>query len=329
MKKPKIPFPSFPMNLYPSALTATGKKGIRWKNGNGSIPSLHFPIPLFPQAFKVLIVVFMLILPGRSRAFLDLGQGDWLSGQNSLLVELLATEVEELANITETLRNIRVVAQAGNEALAVARSAYREYRAVRNYSREDLIRDAKRGLYKAFPDMKGIENEIVMYEDQVEAGSAFWSYHGAHDRNISRATQRVLEHNYQATIWPTVFPEAMVYRRNPSPVDLHIWGLYCKTGQRAAEAVRKTALAALAAKAANFVADAEESKNLELAAQAAINQLLVQEVHNSTEFIELYRTEMALGEAAMEADRSARRTVSKSLSSRARIMFGPGAMFRE
>jgi len=303
----------------------------RHNSSTGSVkeasPSLPIQLSISPKF--LVVVAFVLLVPCRSQAFLDLGQGDWLSGQNSLLMELLATEVEELANITETLRNIRMVAQAGNEALAVARSAYREYKAVRNYSREDLIRDAKRRLYRAFPDLRGIENEIVMYEDQVEAGSAFWSYQGTHDRNISRATRRVLEHNYQATIWPQVFPEAMVYRRNPSPVDLHIWGLYCKTGQRAADAVRKTALAALAVKAANFVADAEDSGNLELAAQAATNQLLVQEVHNSTEFIELYKTETALSEAAMEADRSARRTVTRSLSSRAKIMFGPGAMFRE
>ena len=275
------------------------------------------------------LVVAALITPGKSSAFLDLGQGNWLSGQNSLLTELLATELEELAHITETLRNIRMVAQAGNEALALARSSFREYRALRNYSREDLVRDAKRGLYRAFPDLQGIENEIIMYGDQVEAGGAFWSYQGAHDRNISQATRRVLEHNYQAAIWPTVFPEAMVYRRNPSPVDLHIWGLYCKTGQKAAAAVKKTALNALAMKAANFIDDAEASGNLELATQAATTQLMVQEVNNSTEFVDLYKTELALEEAARDAEQSAQETMTKALSKRAKILFGPGAMFKE
>ena len=121
----------------------------------------------------------------------------------------------------------------------------------------------------------------------------------------------------------------LVYRRNPSPVDLHIWGLYCKTGQKAATAVKKTALNALAMKAANFISDAEASGNLELATQAATTQLMVQEVNNSTEFVDLYKTELALEEAARDAEQSAQETMTKSLSKRAKILFGPGAMFKE
>ena len=280
---------------------------------------------------RILAIAFAaaVLTPTTSHAFLDLGQGDWLSGQNSLLVELLAIEVEELANITETLRNMRMVAQAGNEALALARSTFRAYKAVRDYSREDLIRDAREGLYNAFPDLEGIESEIGLYEDQWNNRDTFWSFHGAHDRQMGQVVRRVLEHGYQATIWPTVFPEAMAHRQNPSPVDLHIWEIYSRTGQKADAAIQKTALAALAVKAANFVADAEDSGNLELAAQAATTQLMVQEVSNSTEFLNLYKAEMASKEAARHAEQGRRDAVRASLTAHARDIFSPGAMMRE
>ena len=276
-----------------------------------------------------LLVALAALLPARSQAFLDLGQSDWLSGQNSLLVELLATEIEELANITETLRNMRMVAQAGNEALALARSTFRAYKAVRDYSREDLIRDAREGLYNAFPDLEGIESEVNLYGDQWVNRGDFWSFQGTYDGKMGQVVTRVLEHGYQATIWPTVFPEAMVYRQNPSPLDLHIWQIYSRTGQKADAAIQKTALAALAVKAANFVADAEDSGNLELAAQAATTQLMVQEVSNSTEFLNLYKAEMASKEAARITEQGRRDAMRASLTNHAREIFAPGAMLRE
>ncbi|HOX59186.1 MAG TPA: hypothetical protein PLC99_20070 [Verrucomicrobiota bacterium] len=280
-----------------------------------------------------LVLAFLLFfLPQRSWAFIDLGQGDWLSGQNELMAQLLATELDELTNVTSILSNMRSVVQAGNEALAVARQSYRAYQAVRNYSLEDLSRDAKAGLYQAFPDLAKMDHDIYLMAEQGKEidGGHFFSYWNSYDHKMAKVVERVLTHTYKATIWPMVFPEAMVYRQNPSPVDIKIWGLYRKSGMQMEVAVQNTALATLAQKVANLVADAEESGNLELMAQATAAQSAHQQLVNSTEFLNLYKAELAAREQARDTSGRRSRALAEGMQvNMERILRPGGGMLEE
>lgn len=271
-----------------------------------------------------LIVLLMLLFAQRAEAQVDLGQGGWLSGQNALLMKLLATELDSLGELTSILANVRTVVQAGNEALALARTTYREYKAITNYNRDDLIRDAKRGLYEAFPDLALIEQNAGLLEDQYERSGEFLEYWNLYDRKIQQTVGKVMSHTYKSTIWPWVFPEAMVKRENPSPVDIKIWNLYKKSGMVAEVAVQKTALAALAQKVAGFVRDAEESGNLEVAATAASAQLQLQEVSNSTEFLNLYKAELGAREEARDTLRRRSRALKRTMRENLRELMAPG-----
>ncbi len=278
------------------------------------------------------LILALVLLPQRSWAFIDLGQGDWLSGQNELMAQLLATELDELTNLTSILSNMRSVVQAGNEALAVARQSYRAYQAVRNYSLEDLSRDAKAGLYQAFPDLAKMDHDIYLMAEQGKEidGGHFFSYWNSYDHKMAKVVERVLTHTYKATIWPMVFPEAMVYRQNPSPVDIKIWGLYRKSGMQMEVAVQNTALATLAQKVANLVADAEESGNLELMAQATAAQSAHQQLVNSTEFLNLYKAELAAREQARDTSGRRSRALAEGMQvNMERILRPGGGMLEE
>ena len=278
------------------------------------------------------LVLALVLIPQRSWAFIDLGQGDWLSGQNELMAQLLATELDELTNVTSILSNMRSVVQAGNEALAVARQSYRAYQAVRNYSLEDLSRDAKAGLYQAFPDLAKMEHDIYLMGEQGKEidGGHFFSYWNSYDHKMAKVVERVLTHTYKATIWPMVFPEAMTYRQNPSPVDIKIWGLYRKSGMQMEVAVQNTALATLAQKVANLVADAEESGNLELMAQATAAQSAHQQLVNSTEFLNLYKAELAAREQARDTSGRRSRALAEGMQvNMERILRPGGGMLEE
>jgi len=274
-----------------------------------------------------LVLAFSLFfLPQRSWAFIDLGQGDWLSGQNELMAQLLATELDELTNLTSILSNMRSVVQAGNETLAIARQSYRAYQAVRNYSLEDLSRDAKVGLYKAFPDLARMEHDLYLFDEQARAfdRNHFFSYWNNYDFKMAKVVERALTHTYKATIWPMVFPEAMVYRQNPSPVDIKIWGLYRKSGMELEVAVQNTALGALAQKVANLVEEAEESDNLELMAQATAAQAAHQSLVNSTEFLNLYKAELAAREQARDTSGRRSRALAEGMQANMERILRPG-----
>jgi len=275
----------------------------------------------------MLIAVVVWIVPGRSRALF--GEEDWLSGQNALLAQLLSAQLEELYRVSEMLANIRMVTSATNESLAIARETYRAYRTIRSYSLRDLMRDAKRGLYRTFPDLQEIERDGILIKDQVESGEAFFSTWNRYDTKMSPTMRRLFEHSYQATIWPAVFPEAMELRPNMTPVEMNIWKRYAKTRQDVEVLVQKTSLAALMQKAANFVKDAEESGNLEVAIQAATSQAAIQQVANSTEMLNLYKAEVAIEEEARERERKARDAISKAMKNSMTELLMPGTMKSE
>jgi len=275
----------------------------------------------------IALIVSLWLTPSSSKAFF--GEEGWLSGQNALLAKLLSAQLDELYNVTAILSNIRLVTSATNESLAIARETYRAYRSVRSYSLHDLMRDAKRGLYETFPDLREIERDGVLIREQIEKGEAFFSTWNRYDTKMNPVLRKVFEHSYQATIWPAVFPEAMALRPNATPVEKMIWERYTRTRQDMEVLVQKTSLAALAKKAANFVADAEESGNLEVAINASANQMAVQQVSNSTEFINLYKSEIALEEEGRRREKKARDTIRRSMKKNVKKLLMPGSMYAD
>jgi len=278
------------------------------------------------RIFGTMLVVF-LFLPGMARAQFDFGAGSWLSGQNSLLVELLATQVEQLSNIKAMLENARYVASATNEGLALARQTFREVRAISNFDTKDLMMDAKRGLWKAFPDLAKIEQDSGLIKNQIEGGDAFSaSYSNKYDEIMARKFHAVLEHAYKASIWPNVFPDAFLAGKTNNPTETRIWKLYQKSGMVYEMAYKNTAMAALAKKVANFVADAEKSKNLEVATAAANAQINAQTLENSNEFLSIYKSLTAEKMKAKEEDRARSVMFREALVKQARDLFGQDAM---
>lgn len=279
------------------------------------------------RLFVAVFVVLFAFCPAKSKAFFDFGQGDWLSGQNSILMELLMTNLEELTNIAAILENMRIVAEAGNEGLAIARESYRNYQMIRRYTWKDLLTDARRGMYRAFPDLYKIEQEAVEYKRQYKNRNRFFSYYGKHDYKMARTLDRVMAHSYKATIWPHAFPAAFdQMAKNPSPVDLNIWKRYLKSGMMTEIAVKKTSLYAMSRKVQELVEAANRKDQIDLEAQAIQAQTSVQQVHNSTELLDLYKSEVSLAEQAQETDRKRRRAIEQELSEHAEKIFKPGGM---
>lgn len=283
--------------------------------------------PLLPGLVPFLVL--LLALTPSTPAFAIFGEEDWLSGQNALLSEMLAAQLEELTEITTLIANVRTVVQSTNEALALAREVKRVYDMIRNYSLEDLEKDAKIGLHRAIPELQATEREIgILIENgqAIEQGSgAFFSKVTVHDTAVSKAARRTFEHGYQSAIWPQVFPNAMDYLPDPSPVELMVQERYRRTADQRRQAVQRTAMSVLAEKVKAFVEDAEQKENVELRSLSTNTQINLQSMENLTELRNMKEQEVAIEEAARLEERAVKKGLGDALDQNADLLLRPGA----
>jgi hypothetical protein len=278
----------------------------------------------------VLTAVLSMVVVGQSEsAYAIFGEEEWLGGQNELLVELIVDQLKQIGQLVELVNNARMILGSVNDALALARTVKRVYDIVRNYNLDKLVADAKRGLYKAMPELRQTEADVRELIDNGQALSkgegAFFSKVTIHDAQMSAAARKSFEHGYQATIWPAVFPDAMDFLPDPSPVELLIQQRYLRTNDERRRAVQRTALGVLEQKVQAFVDDAEEKDNAELRSLATDTQVNFQSMANLTELKNLKEQESAEKEAARIDDQTVRTSVGKALGDNAGILVGgPG-----
>jgi hypothetical protein len=267
-------------------------------------------------------MLFLLLVDGRAYAIF--GEEDWLSGQNELLAELVGDQLRQISELMEVVNNTRLMLGSVNDALALARTVKRVYDILRTYDLDKLVRDAKRGLYKAMPELRQTEaevGELLANGQALEQGDgAFFSRISIHDARISAASKATFEHAYQSTIWPSVFPDAMSFLPGPSPVELLIQQKYRRTADARRQAVQRTALGVLATKVQAFVDDAEDKDNAELRSLATSAQVSFQSMAHLTELRNLKEQETAEREAARIDDQSMRSGMKDALSAHAGLL---------
>src|SRR5687768_3374663 len=120
-------------------------------------------------------------------------RGSVFGEENVALATLVVQGIEELAQITTIIENLRGALQTANEMLAIAREARRVYEMVATYKLADLERDAKAGLYQVFPDLREIEQQsrILINEGKaLEQGyGPFFSRYTVNDARMRKVTE--------------------------------------------------------------------------------------------------------------------------------------------
>ena len=118
------------------------------------------------------VFVAALLVGDGTRAYAIFGEEDWLSGQNAILAELLGAQLKELTQVVKLVNDTRQMLGAVNDGLALARTVKRVYETIRTYSLAKLVADAKRGLYRAMPELRDTEAEVrELVEPAVADGS--------------------------------------------------------------------------------------------------------------------------------------------------------------
>ncbi len=246
--------------------------------------------------------------------------------ENATLVNLLVQSIEQTAKLRSMVTATRDISRATNESLALAREAYREFKTVSSYTIEDYMEDAKEGLYRAFPELRDIEGDILLLKDQLENREVFFRYYNRYDPKLRERLEPVMSWAYKSTIWPVVFPQSLKLKPNMTPVDQEIFERYQRTGQLAQWAVRTTSMAAVAESIKELYDEAQKKKNSQLQLAATQAELGHIQASAMAEFTDLYKQEIAMEEKAREMQRGARESLKGTMERQMDKILKPNAM---
>lgn len=133
--------------------------------------------------------------------------------ENATLTGILTEEFIQTAKAAETIARLKALLDAANETIDLARESYRQFQYVRNYSVEDLARDAKAGFCKGLDnstDTSCSEWELSINE-MKDNGEMIVGGHGDqwvnYRSNWNNETKSFLKQMYHGSATAFVYPK--------------------------------------------------------------------------------------------------------------------------
>ena len=267
----------------------------------------------------LLLLLIIILAPANARASV------W-GEENVTLIKLLLQSMEQTEKLRGVLTTTREISRATNEGLALAREVYREAKTLSTYTLEDFLEEAKEGLYEAFPELRDIEGDVRLINDQIEKREVFFSYYNRYDPKVRERLEKVMSWAYKSTIWPVVFPQSLHLKPNMTPVDQEILERYQRTGQLAQWAVRTTSMAAMAKSIKELYDEATKKKDSALLLAATQAELGHIQAGAMAEFTELYKQDIAMEEKSREMQQNARKSLKGAIDRQMEDLLKPDAM---
>ena len=273
-------------------------------------------------ALGAALLVALASSPARGQAF---GFENWVNGENAMLAKMLALHAKEIAKLTALINEAKLVVSNTNDVLSLARVAKRSVDVIRNYTWDQLRRDAEMGLGEAFPELRELEAEVEILTRNGQAlvqndGSFFRlvDYHDARARKLA-------VHAYQATLWPLVFPRALkLAEAQPSPVELLVQQRYRATQTEARRAYRDSVVASLLKQSDAMWRDSMEKDNLQVRAEALAAHTGVQTMRDTSELLSLKEQEVAMDEQRRVESQAHRGAFMKLMADHPDMLVRPG-----
>lgn len=160
----------------------------------------------------IVILVIMSVVTLHAQTF---GGSDWLSGQNQLLVQILAQEkLGNTALMTDVVPRAVQAVEVANSTLATIRNMKRLYETVSNYTVKKVLRDVKNGMQNAFPGLQQLEQNISEMRTNangiagmVQHGeNRFWLHKSRWDRKTGALLDRMVESSEKSYVFPAIAP---------------------------------------------------------------------------------------------------------------------------
>lgn len=279
---------------------------------------------------RLILVIGLTTLLAPRPAEALFGEEDWLSGQNQLLFSLLAENIQHTTQLASAVMQLRGLLTTANETAALTRTAWRQVQILRRYDVDDLRRDALAGLYDAWPELRDVarETEALVANGRAVHRGRFWTHLDHHDPAVSRRARAAFEYGYQSTIWPIAFPRAVDHTPTPSPVDEKVAELYARTGHAHRVAMQQMAWSVFAQEVESYVDDAQATDRLDTRIEAMGALMQYQTMRNTTEAVNLEKTQAADAEARRTRDAEDRKAFSEGGRAQAPSLWSPARVWR-
>ena len=200
--------------------------------------------------------------------------------ENATLGAILTEEIFMAANVSETVTQLKAILDAGNQTLDLARQAYREYQAIKNYTWEELLSDAKKGFCEGLSmttetDCQSWALSINEMSDNIRMisgghGEQFVAYRSRWDSETYNFLKQMYHGSATAFVYPKIAPNVSKFYgwdQHEDDAEYVIQQALLKSGLYH-DVIRTQKEGYMVNTAmANFIREAEQKKNLQLQGQ--------------------------------------------------------------
>lgn len=223
--------------------------------------------------------------------------------ENATLSAILTEEIFMAANVSETVTQLKAIVDAGNQTIDLARQSYRQFQAIRNYTLDDLLRDAKAGFCEGLAattdtDCIGWAQAIGEMSDNIKMiaggkGEQFVAYRSRWDSETYNFLKKMYQGSARAFVYPKIAPNVSKFYgwdKHENDADYVIQQALLKSGLYHDVIETQREGYTVSSAMVNFIREAEESKNL--TAQGQTVELMQDQLRNK------YLNEMNLRDKA-------------------------------
>ena len=223
--------------------------------------------------------------------------------ENATLSAILTEEIFMAANVSETVTQLKAILDAGNQAINLARESYRQFEAIRNYTVEDLLNDAKAGFCEGLETTTETNctswaisiNEMSDNIKMISGGQGeqFVAYRSRWDSETYNFLKQMYHGSAKAFVYPKIAPNVSKFYgwdQHEDDAEYVIQQALLKSGLFYDVIRTQQEGYTVSSAMVNFIREAEESKNV--IAQGQTVELMQDQLRNK------YLNEMNLRDKA-------------------------------
>lgn len=211
--------------------------------------------------------------------------------ENATLSAILTEEIFMAANVSETVTQLKAIVDAGNQAINLARESYRQFQAIKNYTLEDLLSDAKKGFCEGLAattdtDCESWALSINEMSDNLKMiagghGEQFVAYRSRWDAETYSFLKQMYHGSAKAFVYPKIAPNVSKFYgwdKHENDGDYVIQQALLKSGLFHDVIETQQEGYTVSSAMVNFIREAEESKNV--VAQGQTVELMQDQLRN-------------------------------------------------
>lgn len=141
--------------------------------------------------------------------------------ENAALSGILTEEIIQTFHMAETISKLAAIVQSINKTVNIARESYRQFQYIKNYTVDDLLKDAKSGFCKGLQsstktscrDWEEDLKEMYGNAEMLSTGkfNQFFMYRSKWDNQTRKFLKELYQGSARAYVYPKIAPKVSSY----------------------------------------------------------------------------------------------------------------------